>query len=312
MREFWDGNIKMKSLRFKKIDAFTNGKSSGNPAGVVYHKPGEIDAVEMQQIARELKGYVNEVIYVSKIGDGDVSGDIELKFQYYSSECEVEFCGHGTIAAMYDLISSDEELRNRSRIYIETNRGVSTVFNYINNDDSLFISAPDPEYIGSDLSVSQVAGALGIEEFDIDEKHKIDVINAGLRTLIVPIKSLKVALNIRPDFKSLQTFCIEQDIDIIIIFTSDVFLSDHKYRTRVFAPRFGYLEDPATGSGNAALGYYLLKNSLWNGHPLSLEQGPELENSNVIKIDSISDKGSTFILFGGRATVRIDGRYLIY
>jgi predicted PhzF superfamily epimerase YddE/YHI9 len=34
------------------------------------------------------------------------------------------------------------------------------------------------------------------------------------------------------------------------------------FRVRVFAATFGYLEDPATGSGNSALGYYLLQHQL--------------------------------------------------
>jgi len=30
------------------------------------------------------------------------------------------------------------------------------------------------------------------------------------------------------------------------------------------APKFGYLEDLATGLGNSAMGYYMLKNQLWD------------------------------------------------
>ena len=58
----------MKKLRFKKIDAFASGSSSGNPAAVIYlDQPDELSDAEMQQIARELKGFVSEVGFVSPV-----------------------------------------------------------------------------------------------------------------------------------------------------------------------------------------------------------------------------------------------------
>ena len=55
----------MRRFRFKKIDAFVEGRSGGNPAGCVY-LPDEdaLSAAEMQQIARELAGFVSEVVYI--------------------------------------------------------------------------------------------------------------------------------------------------------------------------------------------------------------------------------------------------------
>ncbi len=49
--------------------------------------------------------------------------------------------------------------------------------------------------------------------------------------------------------------------------------------TRVFAPKFGYLEDPATGSGNSAFGYYMLKNALWDGTPATIRIIKQLWNT---------------------------------
>jgi PhzF family phenazine biosynthesis protein len=86
----------------------------------------------------------------------------------------------------------------------------------------------------------------------------------------------------------------------------------NKYRTRVFAPTFGYLEDPATGSGNSALGYYLLKNKLWDGTFMSLEQNGSFENPNIIKLLAKDTEGAKpQVVFGGGAIVRIDGEYFL-
>ena len=77
--------------------------------------------------------------------------------------------------------------------------------------------------------------------------------------------------------------------------------------TRVFAPKFGYLEDPATGSGNSAFGNYLVKNKLWNGEIISIEQGGDKIVFNEVKLLNKNDK----ILFGGKATKKIDGTYYL-
>ena len=103
----------MKLLKFKKIDAFIKNQFGGNPAGVIFmSNEDELSPKDMQQIAKELKGFVNEVVYLWF----DLH-DINLfHLRYYSSECEVEFCGHGTIAAMYDMLNSSSNLRNQENV----------------------------------------------------------------------------------------------------------------------------------------------------------------------------------------------------
>ncbi|MRR38029.1 PhzF family phenazine biosynthesis protein, partial [bacterium] len=72
---------------------------------------------------------------------------------------------------------------------------------------------------------------------------------------------------------------------------------------------FGYLEDPATGSGNAALGCYLLKNGKWDGACISLEQNASAEQPNIVKISAGQDNQE--VAFGGSAILRIRGEYIL-
>ena len=83
--------------------------------------------------------------------------------------------------------------------------------------------------------------------------------------------------------------------------------SGNKIRTRVFSPKFGYLEDPATGSGNSAMGYYMLKHDMWDGSPVNIEQNGLREERNIVKLRY--DDGAVY--FGGSATLRIEGMYLL-
>ena len=69
----------------------------------------------------------------------------------------------------------------------------------------------------------------------------ISVINAGLTTLIVPIVSLEAIIKIKPDMEELKRFCVKSQIDIIKVYTAETRNKTNDYRTRVFAPTFGYL-----------------------------------------------------------------------
>jgi len=324
----------MKRFSFKKIDAFAAAGSAGNPAACVYLTE-EASLEDMQRIARELGGFVSEVVYCLPAREAG----LDYSLNYYSSECEVAFCGHGTISCMYDLIMHNPGLLNREEIMIRTLRGDLAVYNRIDTMDAVYISAPLPAatpatkplqnttvcttktlenttphnaHTTEALQKATVAARLGLPDTHLDKTLPLDLINAGLDTLIVPIRSLMDILDIWPDEAALKDFCIGTGVDIITVFTREVHDGANTVHTRVFAPRFGYLEDPATGSGNSAVGYYLLQNGLWEGGPISIEQGPG-PVFNTIKLDSIErPDGSRQVLFGGAAAVRIEGHYFLY
>jgi len=296
----------MQRYRFKKIDAFVMGQSTGNPAGCVY-LPCE-DALSdevMQRIARELAGCVSEVVYVYPDG-----GHTGLKF--FSAEREVAFCGHGTIAAMYDLIKNNPVLSRDPVIRIHAGGQELLVRNEIAKADAVFISAPQPVEQKLSISHDGIAAALRIAPGDLSEKHRIACINAGLATLIVPVDPLDSLLSIHPDQQHLKEFCQANGIEIILVFSTVTSKAGNSYRTRVFAPVFGYLEDPATGSGNAALGYYLLKEGTWDGRMIAIEQGKSREHPNIIRLVSDASTVQRSVFFGGNAIVRIEGEYLLY
>jgi PhzF family phenazine biosynthesis protein len=296
----------MQRYRFKKIDAFVQGHSTGNPAGCVYLSGEDVLSAEgMQQIARELAGCVNEVVYVYPD-----EGHTGLRF--FSAEREVAFCGHGIIAVMYDLIKNDP-LRLRDPIArIRVGSQELLVRNEIVKTDSVFISVPQPIELELSVSHDGIAAPLRIAPGDISEKHRIASINAGLVTLIVPVDSFDTLLSMRPDQQDLKEFCQENGIDIMLVFSTGTSKAGNSYRTRVFAPLFGYLEDPATGSGNAALGYYLLKEGTWDGRMITIEQGKSREHPNIIRLVSDASKVQRSVFFGGNAVVRIEGEYLLH
>ena len=291
----------MNSYDYKKIDAFASGKATGNPAACLFLREGEtLSEDAMLDIARQHKGFVSEVVYCAKDPDGVYS------LRYFSSECEVEFCGHGTVACMYSLIKNSPALTAMPRVPFRTRgKGVLTVFNEIPRQDAVFITAPEPEHLKTRLTREAMAKALSLSPALVDPNLPVDVINAGLRTLIVPITRLADEVSVFPCESALKAFCLEHGIDIVLVYSLETEDETRMAHTRVFAPRFGYLEDPATGSGSSAFGYYLMKNDLWSGEAISLEQGGSDRVFNTVKL-AFCD-GS--LRFGGGAVERIEGVY---
>jgi PhzF family phenazine biosynthesis protein len=286
---------------YKKLNAFASGSSAGNPAACLYlAESQELTHGEMQRIAKEHKGFVSEVVYCGK------SDAADFRLVYYSSEGEVDFCGHGTVACMYSLVCGNEALRNKPQLTIETKKGLLTVYNEVPSQDAVFIAAPSPVYSDTGNIPARIAGALQTDGSNIAAEYPMGLINAGLSTFLVPLNSLEALLSLLPDEGKLKDFCLSNGIDIILAFSRETQDTRHRFHTRVFAPKYGYLEDPATGSGNSAFGYYMLRRGLWNGEDISLEQGPEKGAFNIVRLKCM---GGRTVLFGGGAVTKIEGHY---
>ncbi|WP_052959104.1 PhzF family phenazine biosynthesis protein [Methanoculleus sediminis] len=295
----------MKRYRFKKIDAFAAAGSAGNPAGYVRLAPGEeIADHEMQRIARELKGFVSEVGFLRE----GTPGECDLSIRYFSCEREVDFCGHATIAIMDDVVHSEDRFRGRESLLLRTNRGVVTVLNRTGEDGMVYIRAPEPVFSGACPNIAETAAALALGVREIDPAIPPGVVNAGLETLLVPLASLDACIRCSPDYATLRAFALAHAVDVVVVYTRETAFRGHDLHTRVFAPTFGYLEDPATGSGNAALGNFLIRENLWTNRTLVIEQGPDRENPNIVRLLRPDDGG---LMFGGRGEVRIDGEYVL-
>ena len=164
--------------QYKKVDTFTKGHSLGNPAACVYLNENEnLTPDQMQAIAKAHEHFVCEMAFCKKL-QGE---EADYEVSYYSSECEVAFCGHRTIASMYSLIQSKKK----------------------------------------QITTKKLAEALEIHEDEIDKTFPAEIINAGLKTLIIPIKRLEKEVEILPNLKQLEHFVRAEDVDIILIYTKE-------------------------------------------------------------------------------------------
>jgi PhzF family phenazine biosynthesis protein len=293
----------MKTYTFRKLDAFTTGASQGNPAGcVLLDSPEAITEENMLRIARELGGFVSEVGYIWSTPDQKWAYEL----RYFSRNREVNFCGHATVAIMHDLLRREPNSKP-DMVKIMTPVGLLEVEDRIRDENLVFIHAPEPTFMEVSSTSVDVAMALALSGKALDTSYPIALVNAGLNTLLVAVRTLSDCVECLPDFDTLRAFCLDNGIEIITVYTFDTASRENGIRTRVFAPLFGYLEDPATGSGNAALGYYLTSIGHWNEARVRIEQGTSRENPNIV----ILKKAGARLQIGGQSVCRIEGSYFL-
>ena len=283
-----------------------SNRSSGNPAGCIYlDGPDTITADQMQQIAREMAGCVSEVVFIYP--EDDIT-----TLRFFSSECEVAFCGHGTIAAMYDLIRNDVDLLRNPILRIRISNRQILVRNEIAGADSVFISAPSPVMLKTDLNPDAVAAALRIPPGEIanpkaDLLHQCRSCHAHCSPALplppcspsVPISRTSKNSAFATILRSSSSIPQKSHQQVQLIAPGCLHRSSVILRTR---PR-----DP--GMRHSGIICSLTKK--WDGKLLTIEQGRSRDHPNIIRLVSDASEKQRTVFFGGNAVVRIEGEYLL-
>src|SRR5690349_7952846 len=166
-----------------QVDAFTNRRFEGNPAGVVLDADTLSDS-EMQAIARELNN--SETAFLMRAQ----SPEHDIRIRYFSPRMEVPFCGHATIAAHY-VRSLTERLGSHS-VRQEALAGIIDVEVNRTGDDIRVSMRQLPPQFGPPLSAdigSRVAHALGAQPSDLRDDCPVQVVNTAHSKILVGLRS---------------------------------------------------------------------------------------------------------------------------
>lgn len=208
-------------MKYYVVDAFTNQLFKGNPAGVCLLDEW-IDDSTMQSIASE--NNLAETAFLVKRYD-------QYELRWFTPECEIDLCGHATLASAYVLMNYIEKAQNK--IIFNTQSGVLTV---IKDKDKLIMNFPSRKPVFTDIP-ENLGAALGTT-----------ILEAYLsRDLLVVVENEDIVKNLNPNLEKLKEF--DQFFGIII--TANGISCD--FVSRYFAPNAGIPEDPVTGSSHSTL-----------------------------------------------------------
>ena len=204
-----------------KVDAFTERVFSGNPAAVCPLDTWLPDDV-MQAIAAE--NNLAETAFFVRNGKG-------FHLRWFTPACEVDLCGHATLATAYVLL---HELGEQSqRLRFETKSGELTVSRV---GDKLALDFPSrpPQPVEVD---ERLVPALG-------GPKPVEILAA--RDYLIRYETAEQVRALAPNMEALKK------IDRFA-FIATAPGSDCDFVSRFFAPAKGIPEDPVTGSAHCTL-----------------------------------------------------------
>lgn len=266
-----------------QIDSFTKEKFSGNPAGVITNADGLTDD-EMQKIARELNNSETAFIFSSD------SSKYDAHVRFFTPTSEVPICGHATIAAHY--ARAIENRLDNCRIYQKTGAGILPVDIIKENEDYKIVMTQGKIEFGNiidDEDKKELLTALNMEDRDLLDNYKIQIVSTGHSKVMIGIKNIETLNSLKPDYDALSKLSSIIKCNGYYVFAVSSTESDILIHGRMFAPAVGINEDPVTGNANGPLGAYLVhynyvkhNNSLFK---FKIKQGEAINRAGIIEVE---------------------------
>ncbi|MGG2065255.1 PhzF family phenazine biosynthesis protein [Bacillus sp. S14(2024)] len=272
------------------LNAFTKDEKGGNPAGVVLDTKG-LTTEAMQAIANKLN--FSETAFVFSSANSD------YEIRYFTPNEEVAICGHATIAA-FSLLAQIRAITKR--VYtIKTKAGILNVQVHNNRMISLQQNLPDFLKI---LPCEEIIKSLNLDEEKLISDMPIQIVSTGLRDIIIPVRRLSDLLEVTPDMKKIAEISKKYNVTGYHVFTLET-LHNSTAHCRNFAPLFDIPEESATGTSNAALACYLIRqnNNFKKHNTFTFEQGYVMDKPSEVVVNvSINLGNITDVQVGGFAS----------
>lgn len=291
---------------FWLVDAFASKPFQGNPAGVVPEADG-LDPETMRLLAREVGASETAFVFPAAEEEAD------LTLRWFTSTCEVPFCGHATLATAH-VLAETGRYRPPAELTFSTRRGLLRVRLCPSGDASCLpmVQTPAAHFEPCPISPEELADALltSPEQFHPDLPLLKDDTH-----LFVPFRRLETLLNLYPDFRRLSRLGLEYELTGFACFTTETLEPTSRWHIRFFAPAAGVNEDPVTGAAQGPMAVYLLEQGLLSGMPGQTcswvgEQGDALQRRGRVRVEvSLDEAGhARQVYIGGPAVTVLQGR----
>jgi PhzF family phenazine biosynthesis protein len=258
---------------FTQVDAFTDRPFAGNPAAV-FLLSGIGDEGWMQSVAREMN--LSETAFLVRRSDG-------FDLRWFTPLCEVDLCGHATLASAH-MLWEDGHLADGASARFHTRSGLLTAER---RDGSIWLDfpatpavpAPSPPELEQGLRVPlRFVGRTPFDYFaEVDREETLRALTPDLTLLgRLPVRGT--------------------------IVTARSSTPDRDFVSRFFAPAAGVPEDPVTGSAHCALAPFWAER-LGRGDLTGYQASPR---GGVVRVRLAGDR----VLLGGTAVTVVRGELL--
>jgi trans-2,3-dihydro-3-hydroxyanthranilate isomerase len=229
-------------------DVFTATRFGGNQLAVLPRADGLSDR-QMQQVAREFNFAETTFVLPPEAGH-------TRRVRIFTPITEVPFAGHPNIGTAFALATAGElgPIDPSITVTFEEKAGVVPVSIHRREGQPIWceLSAPQRLSLGKPISARSLAAAVSLTSDDVvTTTHAPQVASVGLPFLVAELKDRGALERARVNPDGIDGLIAEGVTPDVHLYTHTA--DDFDIRARMFAPRDGVPEDPATGSANCAL-----------------------------------------------------------
>jgi trans-2,3-dihydro-3-hydroxyanthranilate isomerase len=280
----------MADFRYVLCDVFTNQPLAGNQLAVFTDARGIPDAL-LQSLARELN--LAETVFVYPPQSGG-----HARIRIFTPASELPFAGHPVLGTAFVLAAPLQLLT----IVLETGLGPvpislerdgpRIVFGRMTQPLPTVAPYPDP---------AALLTALGVARSELP----VEVYVNGPRHVFVALATEADVARLSPDGAALAR--LGPAAGCYNCFSG----ADRRWKTRMFAPALGLVEDPATGSAAGPLAWHLARHGrIGFGEEIEISQGAEIGRPSTLYARAEgSRERATKIEVGGSAVVIARGEF---
>lgn len=291
--------------RFVTLDVFTDDRFAGNPLAVVLESDG-LEKSDMQAIAREFN--LAETVFVLQ----PAYARHRALLRIFTPQTELPFAGHPTVGTAVLLgCMSGYNLGTHDMVLEETVGPVHCTVEPRGegHGHARFVLPRLPEKLDGAPGAEEAAAALGLNASDIGFGAPC-VWTAGVPVNFVPVRDLEAIARATPDSSRFDATFGKNGRGVAYLFCGETSDNGHHFHARMFAPKFGIQEDPATGSAAAAFAGLVAETTRPDDgtHHFVIEQGYEMGRPSQIELGMTIEKGTlTRATIGGSALIVSDG-----
>jgi trans-2,3-dihydro-3-hydroxyanthranilate isomerase len=292
----------LRSYRYRVVDVFTKQPLEGNALAVFPDASG-IDDATMQKIAKEMN--LSETTFVGPATRADCAANVRI----FTPTREMVFAGHPTIGTSFVLLDEGIVPEDSERFILEEKVGPVSIRVDQGERPLIWLTTPPISY-GRTFDRELCARALGLESSDLLEITP-QLLSAGNPTIFIAVKDKEVVDRAWLDLQGMTIFKDGQrEPACVFVFAP----TPGGAYSRMFAPEYGIIEDPATGSSTGPLAAFMLRHGLVSGDAgarFVSEQGTKMGRRSILHVQLHGEQGADGIEVGGyvspvaEATLRV-------
>jgi len=257
----------------------------------------------MQLIAREFNFAESTFVFPAETGH-------TRKVRIFTPTTEVPFAGHPNIGTAFALATAGEfgPIDPSVTVTFEEKAGVVPVTIHRREGEPIWceLSAPEPLSLGKTISTQSLAAAVSLTPGDIViTTHSPQVASVGLPFLMAELTDRAALERARVNLDGIDALVSQGVTPDVHLYTRSA--DEFNIRARMFAPRDGVPEDPATGSANCALAGLL---SHYDGasdgrFSWRIAQGVEMKRPSLLEARAEKREGRVVGTWIGGASVLV-------